>query len=138
MITECRTRSLYLVHQWNQSLHCEAKCWVDESVLIGRRGSSESVSWWVVRCAKEILVSVIYLIYYFFPLFLLFLLLNNEEEEGGGWRRNREKGMSEGRERGDRWNFLLGVLVFSTLYYHITPDCLNGEIITYGNAILGK
>jgi hypothetical protein len=38
----------------------------------------------------------------FFPLFLLFLLLNNEEEEGGGWRRNREKGMSEGRERGDR------------------------------------
>jgi hypothetical protein len=38
----------------------------------------------------------------FSPLFLLFLLLNNEEEEGGGWRRNREKGMSEGRERGDR------------------------------------
>jgi hypothetical protein len=27
---------------------------------------------------------------------------------------------------------------FSSLYYHITPDCLNGEIITYGNAILGK
>ena len=38
----------------------------------------------------------------FFPLLLLFLLLNNEEEEGGGWRRNREKGMSEGRERRDR------------------------------------